>query len=280
MRLLHLSVLSTSTLTLAADLTCDHIRTNGYAWDISALSGPHSVYHIEHQPPSIANTTFTIDLCQSLELPKNSPKGDHCPNHTRVCAIKRVINKEDDKEVIEKVIPVAGNFDHGRPMNPGLTRLRDDDDEEGKRKGEGREGLRIELHGGRYPWSAKAGRRQMAIVELVCSKDGGKRRTRLRRAASPDGEDNSDGDDEGSGDEDLSDTKGLKFVSYGAEKKDGKDLDVLRLEWVTEHACEGRTGKDDSEHSRNHWGLFTWFIIMSVLSHHPSLSPPTRAKSS
>lgn len=37
----------------------------------------------ESQPPVNVETTFTIDICRSLEVPKKVIKGEYCPNGTR-----------------------------------------------------------------------------------------------------------------------------------------------------------------------------------------------------
>lgn len=230
------------------------------SFDLSALSGPHQVSHIVHHPPSISNTTYTLDICRALKVPKKTPKKDTCPNSTRVCAIERVSNAGDDESVVASVIPIAGNFDHGRPIDAMVTRLKTDEDERGNR-----EGLRLELHGGQYPLGKK-GRKQKAVIELLCHKNGDdddKRRAMQEKRKDVDDDDE---DDDGGEEKDESDTEGLKFVSYGPGKGDEKDEDILQLEWVTKHACEGRTDKDgeDPSSQKGHWGFFTWFIIMSV----------------
>ena len=49
--------------------------------------------------------------------------------------------------------------------------------------------------------------------------------------------------------------KDLRFESYEEEG----DLDVLKLTWLTKHVCEGQeVGGGKS----NHWGFFTWLIIL------------------
>jgi hypothetical protein len=157
-----------------------------------------------------------------------------------------------------------------------------------------REGLRAELHGGRFPFDdSKNGQEQQAIIEFVCDKD----RTGLE--GSEDGEKNTDdgkddkddggkkGDDKDDGgkkgdekdddgkkkedkeerlrrredDKKDGDKKSLRFLSYKVEdgKKDKKDtIKTLRLEWRTKHACED--APDDTASS--HWGFFTWTFIM------------------
>jgi hypothetical protein len=54
----------------------------------------------------------------------------------------------------------------------------------------------------------------------------------------------------------------LQFVEYNTSDK---DEDVLKLLWKTKYACES-TKKEEDEAKKNHWGFFTWFIIMYVVS--------------
>ena len=54
----------------------------------------------------------------------------------------------------------------------------------------------------------------------------------------------------------------LQFVEYNTSDK---DEDVLKLLWKTKYACES-TKKEQDEAKKNHWGFFTWFIIMYVFS--------------
>ena len=109
----------------------------------------------------------------------------------------------------------------------------------------------------------------MAVIELICPKGEGsdddeesRRRRRSVREAKDEAEEDDDDNDGEKEDEDVSDTPGLKFISYGPGVRDDKDVDILELEWITKHACEGRTNKDGDDPKKSHWGFFTWFIIM------------------
>jgi len=118
----------------------------------------------------------------------------------------------------------------------------------------GKEGLRIELHGG-FKEENKKKQKQKAIVEFICDKT----RTGLENLPKPedqyedvkekrDGENQPEGEDK---------TPSLEFQSYATED----DIGVLRLNWRTQFACENSKAEQDAEKGE-HWGIFTWFIIV------------------
>lgn len=135
------------------------------------------------------------------------------------------------------------------------------------------------MHGGMYPFDdRKNGRKQKAVVEFICAPE----RTGLEgedgageeeeKEKEEDGEENKrrktrrDDEDDGEGKEKEDDGRSLRFISYG-RAEDDDDIDVLRLEWLTKHACDGGAADDggSEETKSRHWGFFTWFIIVSVI---------------
>jgi hypothetical protein len=63
-------------LIVASDnLYCNEIMADGKVWDLSKIGGPRSVMDSN-------NTTYTIDICDSLEESDNVPK-EQCPEGTR-----------------------------------------------------------------------------------------------------------------------------------------------------------------------------------------------------
>lgn len=246
----------------ALSLDCKQIRDDGHTFNLEKLGGPKTVHRVQWEPPSIENTTFTIDVCNPLKKDKNAKKGEDCPGGTRVCA-KEWDYPQDSKGFVKKVIPIAGEFQtsDGRKLEPKYTRLKHD-----KSNSDDKEGVLVELHGGKY-----AGRPQKAIVEFLCDKDvtGNEgfdtedaaadfsEYRRMRRRAD-------DSDDDGKK-PDLPDPdakKNLKFVSY----KDEGDTDVLRLKWKTKYACENAADAGDPEdEEEGGWGFFTWLIIIVFL---------------
>lgn len=139
------------------------------------------------------------------------------------------------------------------------------------------------MSGGRHPLE-KTGREQRAIIEMLCKKgakgtegewdpsdkyekvpmeteeamEGARRR--LRRA---EGDESGEGDSEGDGKTEhqlLKENATLIFDSYGPMSDNG-NVDVLRLTWHTELACED-SETDGGSSSSEHWGFFTWLIIL------------------
>lgn len=52
----------------------------------------------------------------------------------------------------------------------------------------------------------------------------------------------------------------LQFISYKSDADD--TMDILRLEWQTQYACEDSKKEQDEERKSGGWGFFTWFIIV------------------
>lgn len=170
--------------------------------------------------------------------------------------------------ILERVVPIAGNYitQTHRLLDPHWTRLKDSASNADSEK----DGLRVELNGGQYPFDKKGGRQQKAILEFLCDKD----KTGLEGDDNDGFEDDPDAakdekmmrrDDEKEGG-DKKDEGGhsnpkqsLIFQSYKAEGKDG-EIDVLRLQWSTKYACEGAAAEIPKP--GEHWGFFTWLIVM------------------
>ena len=119
-----------------------------------------------------------------------------------------------------------------------------------------KEGVRIELNGGFRTLESGGKRNQKAIVEFVCDK----KQTRLANLYDPEENYNEKikREEDDTEDEDDPKSPGLSLVRY--DEGEG-DVDILRLLWMTEYACEDSKDKQDAEKG-NHWGFFTWFILM------------------
>jgi hypothetical protein len=116
----------------------------------------------------------------------------------------------------------------------------------------------LELNGGvRFDDGVK--KNQKVFIELLCDKN----RTGLENLPNPNYEENvaTRGAiaklEEGEKEPELDGEPSLKFLRYDRE---GKDVDILRLEWRTKYACS------PEDTPSQHWGFFTWFIIMYVSS--------------
>lgn len=203
--------------------------------------------------------------------------------HDAACGIRRGKRPgQTDYEVLD-LISIAGELkDHGGGhLDPKLTRLKTSESTADSQK----EGVRISLFGGRHQLGS-GGREQRAIIEMVCDRSlkgtegewspqddkyervppeteeaGGEDAAgRLRRA------------DEGEVDRTehqllKGDANGtaLVFDSYGPMADNG-DVDVLRLTWRTEYACEGNSDAGSGGGGSEHWGFFTWVFFLWVSS--------------
>lgn len=184
------------------------------------------------------------------------------------------------------VTPIAGNLANhgGSDLDPTTARLKTSDSGADAKK----EGVRIALHGGRDPITKRA---QQAIIEMVCDrnktgKEGewdpkddkyepGPEETEGEGSSAAGGRKRADGDedkDNSSEHQLLKPDSALIFDSYGPPSDD-KQFDVLRLTWYTKYACEGLP--KDEYPSSQHWGFFTWLVILSVnVSFRSRTEPP------
>lgn len=220
------------------------------------------------------NYTFHLDLCNRL----NSKRNGHCHNGARVCAEREDIPVDGNSTFHN--IDIAGTFttiDSKQVIDAKFTLL----SKSGSNADVDRQGVRAELHGGKYPFK-KEGKDQMAVIEFVCDpeRSGLEGDEKDEEGDSPGDDDNKDGDDQdkdgdkkeerrwdlgkkdqgGKGKCSDSDAS-LRFCGYGPEDDDKTKVDVLRLEWRTKYAC-----KDAPSDSSGSWGFFTWFIIILFLA--------------
>ena len=285
-----LSTLLFPLFTTAFNIDCHHVRVKSKDFDLSPLGGPRSVLHSVDEGLSFKNTTYTIDICRSLSRRKDVPKDHQCPFGTRgklhtptasfekpcatleeeaddriVCSIERLIKKEEGEDILEAVIPIAGDLKDkgGSDMNAKWELM---GSQSSSHEDAEKEGIRVNMNGGFFG-TGKEKRPQKAIVEFLCDKS----RTGLENLWTPEDEDQyEEGKDkwEEKGDEgdDVADkdSPSLEFVKYDV---DAGDADILRLKWRTRYACEGAKKKLDQEKAKS-WGFFTWFILMCVFQHH------------
>ncbi|MCJ1416384.1 hypothetical protein MMC32_002719 [Xylographa parallela] len=236
-------------LASAINLDCENIITDGTRFNLKALGGPHQVAMIQEYPPTKLDTFFKFNICTPLKKKKGVPKEEDCPNGTNVCAIQYRL--EEDGSLEEKpfgVIPIAGQYTTtiGGDLDVQYTRLKTSSSHSDSQQ----EGLRMEMHGGKFQK-----RKQKAVIELLCSKNG-------------DGATEKRDEDEGSGDEKktkkevVEDGQGgrIKLISY----EDVEGEDVLRLQWNTKYACENIESEDPKQSGG--WGFFSWFFFILFLS--------------
>nr|POE86545.1 autophagy-related protein 27 [Quercus suber] len=249
---------------------CDQIVVEKQSFNLKELGGPKSVHWLTSNPPSIANTTFTIDICANLVKDDTIPSKDQCASNTRVCGIERTYS--DGNSMVTKVIDIAGEYVHGGTyLDPEITRLKNSDSHDDAQL----EGLRVVLNGGKYPHTS-TGKKQKAIIEFLCAKnltgnEGFEENKRLLSSndfgamrSREEGENNEEGDDDENEPAlpDLDTNKSLQFVRYDT---DNEDTDVLRLSWHTKYACEGAIDDIPKGDKKGGWGFFTWFLIIVFL---------------
>jgi len=230
-------------------------------FNLHELGGPRSVVHRVDEGPSYTNTTYTIDICKPLGKVKHVKADDQCPNGTRLCAIQHQISEDGDSDILKTVFPIAGELIEkgGGNLDSKWQLLKESTSHEDSAK----EGLILEMNGGFKNGDGGKKRKQKAIVEFLC--DAG--RTGLEHLPTPEDpyeeakkkrvvEDKDSPDN--SGEEKPDDNQpSLEFLRYDT---DGTDADVLRLRWRTKYACPGENPQAE------HWGLFTWFLIIAFMS--------------
>jgi hypothetical protein len=93
----YLSVLlALPAVTLAVTLDCEKIRIDKQDFNLAAIGGPKTVHLQEYDPPSIANTTFTIDICDKLQRDEKVDKAKQCPFGTQVCGVEEIIRSKSN----------------------------------------------------------------------------------------------------------------------------------------------------------------------------------------
>ncbi|KAI5367511.1 Putative mannose-6-phosphate receptor binding domain superfamily, MRH domain-containing protein [Septoria linicola] len=251
----------------AVTFDCENIVADEQKFNFKALGGPKDVHKLVPDQFTVVNTTFTIDLCDTLKKPKGEESKHSCPNGSRICAVERLYNDEVNGSLLT-VFPIAGQFttSSGGHLEPKLTRLKGSSSNEDSKK----EGLRVELHGGEHTNDGKK-IKQKAIIEFLCDaeKEGTEGFDKEETAASiaeygrmSKREDENEGDGEDKPElPDLDKGKALQLVSY----KEEKDMGVLRLEWKTKYACEGAEKPPAQGAKKGSWGFFTWFLIIAFL---------------
>lgn len=236
------------------NLDCSHIVVDKVSWDLSKLGGPKSVLNSEDKTASFRNTTYTIDLCKPLKRVSfdKIPAAEQCPGGTWVCGIERVINKQDKQDTFVEATPIAGNLKDfgGGSLDAKWLRLQSSKSKADSEK----EGLRLTIGGGfRTDPETKVKRLQQAVVEFICDEN-------LK------GDENlwdpEDKYDDGKSKRAESGNSSLSYLGYDNK---GENEDVLFLEWRTRYACEGSKKEQDALKGE-HWGFFTWFIIIAFLS--------------
>ncbi|KAL4940380.1 hypothetical protein BDV06DRAFT_20904 [Aspergillus oleicola] len=267
MRILSSSSLVSATALLPAlasalNFDCAHINQDGYKYDLSPLGGVHEIFHAEKVDDSVVKTTYVLNVCNTLGGAATREELK-CGTLKNICGFQYTYTGDDHKSGF--AFPIV-DFEHlgGGAKDAEITRLKEDDSE--------KEGLRVKLSGGEYPVEGEKKKDAGAVIEFLCDPDRSgleglvKEEEPKRLRAREDGEDG-DGENEGDGDEDKTPfnngtvpDRSLQFKSFG---KTDDDTYVLRLDWKTRYACDNYL--EDHGSSSNHWGFFTWLIVISFL---------------
>jgi hypothetical protein len=173
-----------------------------------------------------------------------------------VCGVEYIHNIPDNITTVAHVVPIAGDYflKTGQHLESEVKRLKDSESNADSNK----EGLRLELSGGREQLEKKGSKKQKAIIEFLCDPSTDGKDTEVDdRPEAPGGDDEDEGKERRKREEKA---KSLTFVSYKDEKVKDEDWGVLRLEWKTKYACENAV--DAPKENSGSWGFFTWLIIM------------------
>lgn len=54
-------------LVAATGFDCAHLNPDGVKYDLSPLSGTHSIYHVDEQDQYVVNTTYVLNICNILK---------------------------------------------------------------------------------------------------------------------------------------------------------------------------------------------------------------------
>ncbi|KAJ5682870.1 hypothetical protein N7462_006035 [Penicillium macrosclerotiorum] len=237
-------------LTTALSLDCAHINVDKYKYDLSPLGGVHEIYHVNETDGFVTNTTYVLNICNNLHKAANRGDDGKCGQTKRICGF---VNRHpvDGNGATRFGFPIVGLDDMGHgSMEPELTRLAKLDPET--------EGLRIKLAGGEFAGDDNEAKPKKAgaIIDFQCDPD----RSGLEGLVTE--EDSSDVDEKKRRDEgdEKTQKRSLQFKSF---KLDDDDTYILKLDWRTRYACDDyQRGKINNS---NHWGFFTWMIIILFL---------------
>jgi hypothetical protein len=171
-----------------------------------------------------------------------------------VCGIEREHPPDKSDDTIKRVIPISGAFSMKTGIHQDVkpTRLKHSDSSADSAK----EGVRLEMQGGRYPFDKTDSTKQKAIIELICNREmSGWEPVKepVKKARSLEEQDDKKEEDS---------KNALKVISYKDEDVKNEVWGVLRLEWQTKHACEDAVNTPGNDGSSKGWGFFTWLIVM------------------
>ncbi|KAA1473939.1 hypothetical protein DENSPDRAFT_803280 [Dentipellis sp. KUC8613] len=129
------------------------IEVSRMKYDLSSISGDHTVSRTRDTPPSSMQDTIRFNICGELNILDDVDERDQCPSGTRACLTK--VNKKDsESDRVVAVVPLAQTSglheEHAILSSP--------------------RGLNIKIHGPPYPSSGSAEPIPQAFkLSLLCS---------------------------------------------------------------------------------------------------------------
>lgn len=235
-------------LVTATGFDCAHINADGIKYDLSPLGGVHSLYHIEETQDHVVNTTYVLNICNILK--GAAIRGNlKCGTSKNICGFE-YRDAVDGSDSETKAFPIVGldHLGHGA-KDPEITRLKQLDPD--------REGLSVRLGGGQYLDNEKAKKDAGAVIEFQCDP------TRSGLEGISTEEDTAEKEQLRATEEgEIGDkSRSLRFQSFGPANNESY---VLKLDWKTRYACDDYLSSKKGG-SSNHWGFFTWFIVILFL---------------
>ncbi|OJJ87702.1 autophagy-related protein 27 [Aspergillus glaucus CBS 516.65] len=221
-------------LVTATGFDCAHINADGIKYDLSPLGGVHSLYHIKETEDYVVNTTYVLNICNILK--GAAIRGNlKCGTSKNICGFE-YRDAVDGSDSETKAFPIVGldHLGHGA-KDPEITRLKQLDPD--------REGLSVRLGGGQYLDDEKAKKDAGAVIEFQCDPT----RSGLEGIST---------------EEDTAEEEQLRAKENGDETDN--ESYVLKLDWKTRYACDDYLSSKKGG-SSNHWGFFTWFIVILFL---------------
>lgn len=256
-------LLSTLTASFATAITfdCGRIKVNDYKYDFSPLGGVHEIYHVNKTEEYTANTTYVLDICHSLGKASKRPNGaGSCEHSKNICGFED-LRPADGNGDQKFGFPIAGlDPMGGGSKEPQFTRLSEINPDT--------EGLRLKIAGGawRGEHNDQKAKDASAEIDFQCDPDRSglegisTKESQPEEEAAEEGQKRRRAEGDENGDGEKASEQSLQYKSFGPNE-DG--VYVLKLEWRTRYACdEYQKGK---EASSNHWGFFTWMIIIVFL---------------
>jgi hypothetical protein len=83
-----------------------HLTVNSLAYDLTKLTGEHTISRTRETPPSSMFDLVRLDLCEDLKTKESIDEKDQCSKGTRVC-LTTTNKKGDDPDRVVAVIPIA-----------------------------------------------------------------------------------------------------------------------------------------------------------------------------